>query len=67
MTSKEAKDYLISLVERDTPKKVELRTAYGFEFPICPSCKIELNEYCKYANKFCKECGQRLEWEIENE
>lgn len=60
MTSKEAKNYLISLIERDTPKKVEIGTSKHFEFPICPNCKDELNEYDK--NKYCKECGQRLDW-----
>ena len=62
MTSKEAKDYLISLIERDEPKKVEIGASKNFKFPICPNCKTELNEYYKYANKFCKECGQRLDW-----
>lgn len=48
------------LVERDAPKKVkEGRTAF-FTFPICPNCKEELNEY--YKNKYCKDCGQRLDW-----
>ena len=55
------------LVERDTPKKVEIGTSEQFEFPICPNCKVELNEYYKYANKFCKECGQRIMWEKEND
>ena len=60
MTSKEAKDYLISLIERDTPKKVEVGASKYFMFPVCPNCKVELNEY--YKNKYCKECGQRLDW-----
>lgn len=62
MTSKEAKEYLISLIERDTPKKVDIGKAYGFDFPICPNCKIELNEHYKHVNRFCKECGQKLDW-----
>lgn len=60
MTSKKAKDYLISLIERDTPKKVEIRTSKHFKYPICPNCKGELNEY--YKNNYCKECGQCLDW-----
>lgn len=48
------------LVDRNTPKKVEIGTLEYFRFPICPNCKEELNEY--YKNKYCKECGQRLDW-----
>ena len=50
------------LVDRDTPKKVEIGTSKNFKFPICPKCKTELNEFYKDANKFCKECGQRIDW-----
>ena len=60
MTSKEAKNYLLSLIERDTPKKVEMGVSKYFIFPICPNCKNELTEYYKY--KYCKTCGQRLNW-----
>lgn len=69
MTMKEAFDHLIDLEkrikeleERNTPKKVEIGTLKYFKFPICPNCKVELNEHYKNANKFCKECGQRLDW-----
>ena len=51
------------LGDRDIPKKVEIGTSKGFKFPICPNCKTELNEYYQDTNKFCKECGQRLDWE----
>lgn len=51
---------LEKLVERDTPKKIKIGTSKHFKFPICPNCKDELNEY--YKNKYCKECGQRLDW-----
>ena len=56
----ESVNVLEKLVERDAPKKVETGTSKHFEFPICPNCKDELNEY--YKNKYCKECGQRLDW-----
>lgn len=58
----ESVNVLEQLVERDTPKEVEMGTSKGFKFPICPNCKTELNEYYKDANKFCKECGQRIDW-----
>jgi tRNA(Ile2) C34 agmatinyltransferase TiaS len=48
------------LVERDTPKKVEIGTSKNYKFPICPNCKVELNGV--YRNKYCKKCGQRLDW-----
>lgn len=55
MTSKEVKDYLISLIERDTPmipiyESIEL---------ICPKCRER--QHTNTA-KFCSECGQRLGW-----
>lgn len=50
---------------RDTPKKIKIGTSKHFKFPICPNCKVELNEY--YKNKFCKECGQRLDWNFKEE
>ena len=49
-------------LKRNEPMKVEIGTSKHFKFPICPNCKTELNEYYKYANKFCKKCGQRLDW-----
>ncbi len=55
-------EILEQLVDKDTPKKFVIGTSKGFKFPICPNCKTELNEYYKDANKFCKECGQRLDW-----
>ena len=58
MTSKEVVNYLIELVEKDTPKKVEISTLAYYQ--LCPNCKTELNKY--FENKYCKECGQRLDW-----
>lgn len=52
----------VKLADRDTPEKVKIGTSKYFKFPICPNCKIELNEYYKYANKYCKKCGQKLDW-----
>lgn len=47
-------------------KKVETILTKHFKIPNCPNCKIELNEY--YKIKYCKECGQMLDWsEFENE
>lgn len=54
MTSKEAKDYLISLIERDTPKKV-----YSTDYHYCPNCDTQ---YLTQYQKICDWCGQRLDW-----
>jgi hypothetical protein len=55
-----ALEILEELAERDTPKKVEIGTSKNYKFPICPNCKVELNGV--YRNKYCKKCGQRLDW-----
>lgn len=54
--------FIYEALKRNKPMKVEIGTSKYFKFPICPNCKTELNEYYKYANKFCKECGQKLDW-----
>ena len=63
MTSKEAKDYLVSLIERDTPKKVCYDNVGRSE---CPSCdKGYLYNGHMNRNKYCGYCGQRLKWKEE--
>ena len=42
-----ALEILEKIVARDTAKKVEIATSYNTKWPICPNCKIELNEYYK--------------------
>lgn len=60
MTSKEAKDYLISLINRDTPEKVCYDNLGRSE---CPSCdKSYLHNGGMNRNKYCGYCGQRLDW-----
>lgn len=57
---------LVKLVERDTPKKVEVVALTTILYPICPNCKIDLNvDY--YKQKYCDNCGQRLDWSEYNE
>ena len=51
------------LADKNTPKKVRTGTSKHFKFPICPNCKVELNGVYKHATKYCRKCGQRLEWE----
>lgn len=66
-------------VEKQTPKKIicevvdELGDEYEFEHYICPNCKDVLHQRYKkskepmrYKQKYCHECGQKLDWEDEN-
>ena len=60
-------------LEKQTPKKViNLRTDTDFEFAECPECKnhVDLEKFKSFVifDKFCSQCGQRLEWgKIEEE
>ena len=50
------------LQQRDTPVKVKPIEVYhpvGYRVGMCPKCDAILRDY---ANRFCGECGQRLEW-----
>lgn len=50
------------LRQRDTPVKVKPIEVYhpvGYRVGMCPKCDAILRDY---ANRFCGECGQRLEW-----
>lgn len=50
------------LRQRDTAVKVKPIEAYhpvGYRVGMCPKCDAILRDY---ANRFCGECGQRLEW-----
>ena len=67
MTSKEAKNYLISLIERDTPKKVIKEVDYRDIYK-CSNCNnvLIIDRYQRLKDKdkinYCGECGQRLDW-----
>ena len=66
MISKENKYYLNSLIERDTPKKVGVKTFTHYKYPYCPNCYIDIN-IDFYKQKYCDNCGQRLDWGEYNE
>ena len=46
--------------EKETPKKPtkEVNEHNDYDY-ICPNCKGNVNRFSKY----CKECGQRIDWE----
>lgn len=51
--------YVLKAVERDKPKKPDLKTENKMSFFVCESCG---NKVFKGMN-VCDECGQRLNWE----
>lgn len=60
-----ALEILEELVERDTPKKVCYDNLGRSE---CPSCdKGYLHNGSMNRNKYCGYCGQRLNWNDEDE
>lgn len=59
MKIEESVNYLIELIERDTPMKVDSPNYYGFGYYKCPKCMdIVIEERFNY----CPHCGQRLDW-----
>lgn len=45
-------------VERDKPKKPDLKTENKMSFYVCESCGSTVFR----GMKFCEDCGQRLDW-----
>ena len=60
MTSKEAKDYLISLIERDTPKPPIINTNHVIIQHNCSVCLCRLDIPQLKEGNFCPKCGQRI-------
>lgn len=50
------------LQQRDTPVKVKpigINHSIGRRVGVCPKCDVIVNDY---EDRFCRECGCRLEW-----
>lgn len=60
----EALDVAIKALEKQIPKKPIEIDIWGeyYECPICNKYAVD-NLGCKY--KFCRECGQKIDWEAE--
>ena len=58
---------LQELVEKDTPKKYELKSemvdGVKWTHAICPNCKEVIDEFEYYP--YCPNCGQAILWEDE--
>ena len=49
----------IEALEKQIPKK-PLYIEGDYDFPLCPSCKLSLDENA--GDNFCSVCGQALDW-----
>lgn len=50
------------LQQRDTPVKVKpigINHSIGRRVGVCPKCDVIVNDY---EDRFCRECGRKLEW-----
>lgn len=50
------------LQQRDTPVKVKpigINHSIGSRVGVCPKCDAIVHDY---ADRFCRECGRKLEW-----
>lgn len=57
----EADEMIIKSLEKQIPKKAEIKHTDGFDFYICPSCHIvEFNPNAEV--EYCDGCGQRIYW-----
>ena len=68
---KQVKEAVIEVLEKQIPKKVEdfmeleeeFSSFYKLDF-MCPSC-LNATICQPYKPKYCKHCGQKLDWECE--
>lgn len=65
MMLQEAVDMAIQALEKQIPKKVQLRHIYkfdGFDDGECPTCGLNVSRDCDGTDVFCPDCGQKLDW-----
>lgn len=58
-------DVAIQALEKQIPKKVQLRHIRkfdGFDDGECPTCGRTVSRDCDGADDFCPDCGQKLDW-----
>lgn len=64
----ESEKIKLEALEKQIPKKViktEYRNIKGNYLTSCPNCRSQLFDFEK--TKYCGECGQKLDWSVENE
>ena len=65
---KEAFSVAINALEKQIPKKVNLRHIRkydGFDDGECPNCGMSVSRDCDGDDVFCPDCGQKLDWSDE--
>ena len=65
MMLQEAVDMAIQALEKQIPKKVQLRHIHkfdGFDDGECPTCGLNVSRDCDGTDVFCPDCGQKLDW-----
>lgn len=66
----DAIDMAIQALEKQIPKKVQLRHIHkfdGFDDGECPTCGLNVSRDCDGTDVFCSDCGQKLDWSDEND
>ena len=61
----ESIDIAINALEKQIPKKVNLRHIRkydGFDDGECPNCGMSVSRDCDGDDVFCPDCGQKLDW-----
>ena len=64
----EARNIAIQAIEKQIPRKVQLRHIRkfdGFDDGECPTCGWTVSRDCDGADNFCPNCGQKLDWSDE--
>lgn len=60
-----ANEMAINALEKQMPKKVQLRHIHkfdGFDDGECPTCGLNVSRDCDGTDVFCSDCGQKLDW-----
>ena len=66
--SDEASEMAINALEKQIPKKVNLRHIRkydGYDDGECPNCGMSVSRECDGNDVFCPDCGQKLDWSDE--
>lgn len=66
--TKITKECLELLIEKQIPKKPIIKTnAYNRKFYECPNCRIDIANVIFSQYKYCRKCGQRIDWGNEDD
>lgn len=53
----------IEALEKQIPKKPIIKTnAYNRKFYECPNCRIDIEDVIFSPYKYCRKCGQHIDW-----